>query len=51
VSVILTLLQSGVATFSQLPKLIILVLLKKLVGISILKIELKIMSEERESSQ
>jgi hypothetical protein len=36
-------------SFSQLPKLIILFLLKKLVGISILKIELKIMSGERET--
>jgi len=31
-------------SFSQLPRLIILFLLKKLVGISIIKIELKIMS-------
>jgi len=33
---------------SQLPRLIILFLLKKLVGKNILKIELKIMSRERE---
>jgi hypothetical protein len=33
---------------SQLPRLIILFLLKKLVGTSILKIELKIMSREKE---
>jgi hypothetical protein len=38
-------------SFSQLPRLIILFLLKKLVGTSILKIELKIMSRERKSSQ
>jgi hypothetical protein len=38
-------------SFSQLPRLIILSLLKKLVGINILKIELKIMSEEKESPQ
>jgi hypothetical protein len=36
--------------FSQLPRLIIFFLLKKLVGTSILKIELKIMSGERENS-
>jgi hypothetical protein len=36
--------------FSQLPRLIILFLIKKLVGTSILKIELKIMFGERESS-
>jgi hypothetical protein len=35
-------------SFSQLSRLIILFLLKKLVGTSILKIELKIMSEERD---
>jgi len=34
---------------SQLPKLIIFLLLKKLVGTSIFKIELKIMFEERET--
>jgi hypothetical protein len=38
-------------SFSQLLKLIILSLLKKLVGTSILKIKLKIMSEEEESSK
>jgi hypothetical protein len=38
-------------SFSQLPRLIILFFLKKLVGTNILKIELKIMSGERESSQ
>jgi hypothetical protein len=37
-------------SFSQLPRLIIIFLLKKLVGTSILKIGLKIMSKERESS-
>ncbi len=37
--------------FFQLPWLIILFLLKKLVGTNILKIELKIMSRERESPQ
>jgi hypothetical protein len=37
-------------SYSQLPRLIILFLLKKLVGTSILKIELKIMSEVKESS-
>jgi hypothetical protein len=36
--------------FSQLPRLIILPLLKKLVGTSILKIELKIISEEERAS-
>jgi hypothetical protein len=35
-------------SYSQLPRLIIFFLLKKLVGTSILKIELKIMSEKRE---
>jgi hypothetical protein len=34
-------------SFSQLPRLIIFFLLKKLVGTSILKIELKIMSGEK----
>jgi hypothetical protein len=37
-------------SFSQLPRLIILFLLKKLVRTSILKIELKIMSEEERDS-
>jgi hypothetical protein len=38
-------------SFSQLPRLIILFFLKKLVGTSVFKIELKIMSGERESSK
>jgi hypothetical protein len=38
-------------SFSHLPRLIIISLLKKLVGTSILKIELKIMFGERESPQ
>ncbi len=38
-------------SFSQLPRLIILFLLKKLVGTSILKIELKIMSREIKNPQ
>jgi hypothetical protein len=37
-------------SFSQLPRLIILPLLKKLVGTSILKIELKIISKEQRAS-
>jgi hypothetical protein len=37
-------------SLSQQPRLIILFFLKKLVGISILKIKLKIMSEEEESA-
>jgi hypothetical protein len=38
-------------SFSQLPRPIILFLLKKFVGTNILKIELKIMSGERENPQ
>jgi hypothetical protein len=38
-------------SFSQQPKLIILFLLKRLVGTSILKIELKILSGEKKDSQ
>jgi hypothetical protein len=37
------------SSFSQLPRLVILFLLKKLVGTSILKIQLKIMSREERS--
>jgi hypothetical protein len=37
-------------SFSQLPRLNILFFLKKLVGINIFKIELKMMSEEKETS-
>jgi hypothetical protein len=38
------------SSFSQLPRLVILFLLKKLVGKNIFKIELKIMSGEKKSS-
>jgi riboflavin transporter FmnP len=38
-------------SFSQLPRLIIVFLLKKLMRISIFKIELKIMFGEKENSQ
>ncbi len=44
----ITRLQFYSPSYSQLSRLIILFLLKKLVGISILKIKLKIMSRERE---